>query len=134
VYCIIGDGESQEGQIWEAAMLAPAKKLDNLTVFQDYNKMQIDGTTSEINTLEPLTDKWAAFGWNVYSVDGHDIAAICEASEKGKEVKGKPTMIILNTIKGKGAFFAEGKLSSHNMKVTEEQWKQAVEELAKEEV
>ncbi|HOO31709.1 MAG TPA: transketolase [Thermotogota bacterium] len=134
VYCIIGDGESQEGQIWEAAMLAPAKKLDNLTVFQDYNKMQIDGTIEEINALEPLTDKWTAFGWNVYSVDGHNIEAICTAIEKGKEVKDKPTMIVLHTIKGKGAFFAEGKLSCHNMKVSEEDWKKAVEELTKEEV
>jgi len=129
VYCIIGDGESQEGQIWEAAMLAPSKELDNLTVLQDYNKMQIDGTTDEINSLEPLADKWKAFGWDVYSVNGHDIQEICHALEESKHKNGKPTMIILNTIKGKGAYFAENKISCHNMKVSTEEWKKAVNEL-----
>lgn len=126
IYAIIGDGESQEGQIWEAAMLANQFKLDNLLVMQDYNKMQIDGTTDEVNSLEPLDKKWEAFGWNVYSVDGHSIQSIEEAAEKAQKVKGKPSIIILNTIKGKGAFFAEGKVSSHNMNITQEQWKKAV--------
>jgi transketolase len=129
VYCIIGDGESQEGQIWEAAMLAPTKQLDNLTVLQDYNKMQIDGTTDDINSLEPLTDKWQAFGWHVISVNGHDMNQITGALEVAKQTKEKPTMIILNTVKGKGAYFAENKLSSHNMKVSTEEWKKAVNEL-----
>ena len=129
VYCIIGDGESQEGQIWEAAMLAPTKKLDNLTVLQDYNKMQIDGTTDEINSLEPLTEKWKAFGWHVISINGHDMEQITNALEEAKQIKEKPTMIILNTIKGKGAYFAENKLSCHNMKVSTEEWEKAVNEL-----
>ncbi len=129
VYCIIGDGESQEGQIWEAAMFAPAKKVHNLTVLQDYNKMQIDGSIDEINSLEPLIDKWQAFGWNTYSVNGHDIMEICDALEKSKTMREKPTMIVLNTIKGKGAYFAENKISSHNMKVSTQEWKKAVKEL-----
>ena len=129
VYCIIGDGESQEGQIWEAAMLAPSKKLDNLTVLQDYNKMQIDGTTDEVNSLEPLAEKWKAFGWDVYSINGHDIQEICHVLEESKQKNGKPTMIILNTIKGKGAYFAENKISCHNMKVSTEEWKKAINEL-----
>jgi len=129
VYCIIGDGESQEGQIWEAAMLAPSKNLNNLTVMQDYNKMQIDGTTDEINTLEPLSDKWKAFGWNVFSINGHDFNQICDALDKSILSKEKPTMIILNTIKGKGAYFAENQIGCHNMKVSTEEWKKAVAEL-----
>jgi len=131
VFVIIGDGESQEGQIWEAAMLASSKRLDNLVAMLDYNKMQIDGTIDEINSLEPLEDKWRAFGWNVCSVNGHDIEEINAALSKAVKGKEKPSMIILNTIKGKGAFFAEGKLSCHNMKVSEEEWKKAVEELEK---
>jgi transketolase len=103
--------------------------LDNLTVLQDYNKMQIDGTTDDINSLEPLTDKWQAFGWHVISVNGHDMNQITGALEVAKQTKEKPTMIILNTVKGKGAYFAENKLSSHNMKVSTEEWKKAVNEL-----
>ncbi len=132
VYALIGDGESQEGQIWEAAMFAGNHGLDNLIAFLDYNNMQIDGLVSEINSLEPVADKWRAFGWNVYSVDGHDIVAIDSALTLGKRFKGRPTMIILNTTKGKGAFFSEGKVSSHNMVVTDEQWREAVERLRQE--
>jgi len=90
------------------------------------HKMQIDGTTDEVNSLEPLDKKWEAFGWNVLSVNGHSTEEISEAIEKAQTVKNKPSMIILNTIKGKGAFFAEGKVSSHNMNISEEQWKKAV--------
>ena len=132
VFAIIGDGESQEGQIWEAAMLASHRRLDNLIAMQDYNRMQIDGNTCDINGLEPLEDKWQAFGWNVASVDGHNVAEIADAIEKAKEHHNGPSMIVLNTVKGKGAYFAEGKLSSHNMKVTEEEWKNAIVELQKE--
>ena len=127
VYALIGDGESQEGQIWEAAMLAAQHKLDNLTVFLDYNKMQIDGMIEDIVGLAPVDKKWESFGWNVMSVNGHDVEEIYDAIERAKEYKGKPTMIILNTIKGKGAYFAEGKLSGHSMNVTEEMAKKAVE-------
>lgn len=132
VFAIIGDGESQEGQIWEAAMLASHRKLDNLIVMQDYNRMQIDGNTSDINGLEPLEDKWRAFGWNVASVDGHNVREIADAIKKAKEHHGRPSMIVLNTVKGKGAYFAEGKISSHNMEVSEEEWKNAISELQRE--
>lgn len=127
VYAAIGDGESQEGQIWEAAMFAPQKKLDNLMVFVDYNKMQIDDMTNNIVNLEPIDKRWEDFGWNVQTVDGHDVNAIYEAIMNAQKCKGKPSVIILNTIKGKGAYFAEGKLSCHHMVVTEEEYKKAVE-------
>lgn len=126
IYSIIGDGESQEGQIWEAAMLAGSRRLDNLVAFTDYNKMQIDGYVGDVNTLEPLEDKWSAFGWYVQSIDGHDIGQILYAVDNAKKRTGKPAMIILNTVKGKGIYFAENQLSSHNMTVTEEMWKKAV--------
>jgi transketolase len=132
VYAIIGDGESQEGQIWEAAMFAGNRHLDNMITFLDYNNMQIDGLVSEINSLEPVAEKWRAFGWNVYEVDGHDVEAVDSAVVLGKRFKGKPTMIVLNTTKGKGAYFCEGKVSSHNMTITDEQWREAVDRLRKE--
>ena len=115
VYAIVGDGESQEGQIWEAAMLAGNRKLSNLIAFTDNNGMQIDGTTDEINSLEPLDQKWAAFNWHVIKVDGHDIAEIDRALDEAETVKDKPVMILLKTVKGKGVSFAEGKVSSHSM-------------------
>lgn len=129
VYALIGDGESQEGQIWEAAMYAPHQKLDNLTVFMDYNRMQIDGTTDEINCMDPIGDRWKAFGWHTLEVPGHDIQAICEAIDQAIATKGKPTMIVLETIKGKGLCIAEGQVSSHNMPLTEEQAKEAIQKL-----
>lgn len=126
IYCIIGDGESQEGQVWETAMYAGNHGLDNLIVFTDYNRMQIDGLISEINGLEPLDKKWEAFGWYVQIINGHDIKAIDAAIDNAKKTKGQPSMIILNTIKGKGAYFAENKLASHSMSVSQEQWEKAV--------
>ncbi|NLY70550.1 MAG: transketolase [Clostridiales bacterium] len=132
IYCMIGDGESNEGQIWEAAMYAAHMKLDNLIAFTDHNKMQLDGQTSEINDLEPLVNKWTSFGWNTYRVDGHDVKAIDEAITKAKEVKGKPSMIILDTIKGKGISFIEAKwMNNHNINVTPEEHKAGLEELLK---
>lgn len=126
IYAIIGDGESQEGQIWETAMFAASKKLDNFIAFTDYNKMQIDGMIEEVNGLEPLNDKWKSFGWNVQTIEGHDIKQILHAIDNAKKLKGKPNMIILNTIKGKGASFCENMVASHNMAITEETWKKAV--------
>ena len=117
IYSIIGDGESQEGQIWEAAMLAGNRKLSNLIAFCDNNKMQIDGTTNDVNSIEPIADKWAAFKWNVINCDGHDVNAISEAIAAAKTCKDKPSMIILDTVKGKGLPFAEGLVSSHSMNV-----------------
>lgn len=126
VYTIIGDGESQEGQIWEAAMLAGNRRLDNLIAFTDYNKMQLDNYIEADNGLYPLEDKWRSFGWHVQSVDGHDVGAIAHAIDNAQKVKGRPSMILLDTIKGKGGYFCEGQLGSHNMNVTEEMWKKAV--------
>lgn len=122
IYVIIGDGESQEGQVWEAAMYAGNKGLDNLIAFTDYNKMQIDGKTQEVNGLEPLDDKWNSFNWHTQAVDGHDVDQIDTAIENAKKIQGKPSMIILNTIKGKGEPSAENLLESHSMKYTEEMY------------
>lgn len=131
IYAIIGDGESQEGQIWEAAMFAAQQKLNNLIGFTDYNKLQIDGSIEEIMGLEPLDMKWKAFGWNVIIVkDGHDVEEISLAITQAKKSDEKPTMIILNTIKGKGVKFAEiAGAANHNMPVTEEQRIQALKDL-----
>ncbi len=133
VYSIIGDGESQEGQIWEAAMLAGSRGLDNIIAFTDYNKMQIDGLIEEVNGLEPLDRKWEAFGWHVQTIDGHDLKQILYAIDNAKKIKGKPHMIILNTIKGKGGFFCEYSVASHNMPISDDTWKKAVELLDKRE-
>ncbi|HYE81247.1 MAG TPA: transketolase [Clostridia bacterium] len=131
IYCMVGDGESQEGEVWEAAMCASQFKLNNLIAFTDYNRFQIDGSVQETMGIAPLDKKWEAFGWNVINVaDGHDIAEIDEAVEKGKKSADKPTMIILNTIKGKGVSFVEAAgVKNHNMPVTEEQRLQALKEL-----
>ncbi|MBE0450285.1 MAG: transketolase [Clostridia bacterium] len=128
-YVCIGDGESQEGQIWEAAMLAGSQKLDKLIAFTDYNKLQIDGNIEQINGLYPLDEKWESFGWHVQVVDGHNIKALKYAITLAQNISGRPSMIIMDTIKGKGARFAENKISSHNMPVTEEMWKEAVKEI-----
>ena len=133
IYAMIGDGESQEGQIWEAAMFAAAKKLDNLIAFTDYNKMQIDGTTAEVNDLAPLCDKWAAFGWNVIDVkDGNDVEQVekAVAQAKANRGSGKPTMIILNTLKGCGVqWIVDLGTANHNTNVTEEQAAAAIREI-----
>ena len=127
---MVGDGESNEGQVWEAAMYAAHKKLDNLICFTDYNRMLLDGLVEEISGLEPLTDKWAAFGWNVYAVDGHDVEAIDAAIEDAKAKTGKPAMIILNTLKGKGVSFLEEKwMNNHNVNISPEERAIALEEL-----
>lgn len=128
-YVCIGDGESQEGQIWEAAMLAGSQRLDRLIAFTDYNKMQIDGNIEDINGLYPLHEKWESFNWDVQIIDGHDVKAIREAIMQAQNMGNRPSMIIMNTIKGKGASFCENKLNSHNMVVTEDMWRQAVKEL-----
>ena len=133
VYSIIGDGESNEGQIWEAGMSAAQYCLDNLIAFTDYNKMQIDGYMCDVMDIEDLTSKWAAFGWFVQRVDGHDVAAIDQAIERAKAEPHRPSMIVLDTVKGKGAFFAEGKLSSHNMRVDYETALEAIARLDAEE-
>ncbi len=126
IYTIIGDGESQEGQIWETAMMAGSRKLDHLIAFTDYNKMQLDGYIEDVNGLYPLDKKWEAFGWHVQSVDGHNIEEILLAIDNAKKVTGRPSMILLNTVKGKGGYFCENLVASHNMNITEDMWKKAV--------
>ena len=121
VYAIVGDGESQEGQIWEAAMLAGNRKLSNLIAFTDNNGMQIDGTTDEINSVEPLADKWRAFNWNVVTCCGHDVEDLDRAIEEACAETERPTMILMKTVKGKGANFCEGQVSSHSTTVSQEQ-------------
>lgn len=124
IYCIIGDGESQEGQIWEAAMYAGSHQLNNLIVFLDNNKMQIDDFTDKINSLNPIADKWRAFNFNVISANGHDHAQIAMAIDKAKRSKTKPTMIILDTVKGYGFPLAiEKGVGSHNFALTEADWR-----------
>lgn len=130
IYTMISDGESQEGQIWEAAMFAGNQGLDTLIAFTDYNQMQIDGTVNEINDPAPLDEKWRAFKWHVQVIDGHDVIAIRDAIHIAQNTHGKPSMILLKTIKGKGAFFAEGQVGSHNMPVTPEQAEKAIKELS----
>lgn len=129
IFCLMGDGELQEGQNWEAAMLASHYKLDNVTAFIDRNKMQIDGPTEQIMSLEPLVDKWKAFGWNVIEINGHDMRQILEACEKAANVVGRPTMIIAHTVKGKGVSFMEGAIAFHGKAPNEEEYRIALKEL-----
>ena len=133
VYAIVGDGESQEGQVWEAAMFAAAKGLGNLVGFTDYNKLQIDGTVAQVNDIAPLADKWAAFGWNVIDVaDGNDVEQFSAAVKQAKanRATGKPTMVILNTLKGCGVkWIEEMGAGNHNTNVSEEQAKAAIAEI-----
>jgi transketolase len=129
VYTIMGDGEQSEGQIWEAAMAAAHYQADNLTAFIDWNKVQATGATKDIFNIPDLDKKWAAFGWNVISVNGHDIEKILEAVEAAESVKGRPSVIILDTIKGKSFSFAEGNPAYHNGIFTQEVYQQALKEL-----
>jgi len=130
VFCIIGDGESDEGQIWEAAMFAAQYRLSNLIAFTDYNKMQIDGTTEQIMDLGDIEGKWKSFGWHVERCNGHDLsamhAAVSRCREQAEKPDARPSMVILDTIKGKGASFCEGKVEGHNMPVTLEMANQAI--------
>ena len=113
VYALIGDGESQEGQIWEAAMTAGFRRLANLCVFLDYNDLQIDGRVSDIKDIQPLRDKWQAFRWRVHEIDGHDFREIAAALDDFRLEKEKPTMIIARTVKGKGVSFMENNVNFH---------------------
>ena len=122
VYTLLGDGELDEGQVWEAAMTAGHYKLDHLIAFVDRNRNQIDGTTEDVMTLEPLADKWAAFGWHVQVIDGHDTDAIKAAVEAAKAVAGRPSVIIANTVKGKGISFMENQYKWHSGQITPEQF------------
>lgn len=129
VYALVGDGESQEGQIWEAAMAAAHYRLDNLTAFLDHNGLQIDGRVTDVLSPEPLADKWRAFGWHVLSIDGHDFRAILEAIDIARRTGGRPTMIVAETVKGKGVSFMEGEAGWHGTAPTREQLAAALTEL-----
>lgn len=128
-FVMTGDGELNEGQIWEAALFCGNKKIDNLVVIVDSNKQQLDGWIADIAPLEPLDDKWKSFGWEVIEIDGHDMDQILEAFQKAETIKGKPTVIIANTIKGKGVSFMENNLDFHGAAPTKDQYEKAMEEL-----
>lgn len=133
VYCILGDGEVAEGQVWEAAMAASNYKLDNLVALLDKNRIQSTGFIAERFDIDPITDKFRAFGWTVLECDGHSIKEIVEALDKADESRDKPVLIIAHTVKGKGISFAENNPAYHNGLMTEEQYKQALKELGAEE-
>jgi transketolase len=129
IYVMLGDGEMDCGQTWEAAMSATHYNLDNLTAIADRNKLQLDGPTHNIMNIEPLADKWKAFGWHVIEINGHNYREIIDSIEKSKEVKGRPTIIIAHTVKGKGVSFMEGAVGYHGKAPNKEQFEVAMKEL-----
>ena len=131
VYCILGDGEIEEGQIWEAAMTSNKYKLDNLCVIVDNNNLQIDGTIEEVMSSYPIDEKFRSFGFEIIKIDGHDIEEIKKAFEVAKNIKGKPTCIIAKTVKGKGISYMENQVGWHGKAPNEEQYKEAIAELEK---
>jgi transketolase len=130
VYVLLGDGECEEGQVWEAAMFGPHHKMDNITAIVDHNDLQLDGRVCDIMGLEPLADKWRAFNWHVLEINGHDMGEILKALKKAGEVKGKPTVIIAHTVKGKGVSFMEGNVDFHGKAPSPQETEQALKELA----
>lgn len=132
VFVLLGDGEMNEGQVWEAAMASAHYKLDNVTAILDYNGLQIDGTTDSVMSSAPLKEKWLAFGWHVIEVDGHNINALIKAFAEARQVKGQPTIIIAKTVKGKGVSFMENQAGWHGNAPSMEQGEQALQELRKE--
>jgi len=131
-YVLIGDGESQGGIIWEGAMTAAKFKLDNLTVILDYNDVQLDGFVHDVMPMEPVKDKWAAFGWNVIQCDGHDIQSLAGAFSEAQSTHGQPSILIARTIKGKGVSFMENNSYWHGNVPSDEQLRQALSELGEE--
>lgn len=129
VYVVLGDGEIEEGQVWEAAMYANAKKLDNLVAFVDNNNLQIDGTVEEVNSPYPIPEKFAAFGWNVIEIDGHSFDEIENALNAARACKGKPTAVIAKTVKGKGVSYMENQVNWHGSAPNAEQYETAMKEL-----
>ncbi|MEK7874423.1 MAG: transketolase, partial [Chloroflexota bacterium] len=130
VYVLLGDGECDEGQVWEAAMAAPHFKLDNLCAIVDRNRIQNDRFTSEVMELEPVADKWRAFRWNVIETSGHSIADMLAAFDQAKQVKGRPTVIIAQTTKGKGVSFMENNPDFHGKAPNKDEYEKAMKELA----
>lgn len=131
VYVLVGDGEMQEGQIWEAAMAAAQFKTDHLIVFLDKNNCQVDGFTKDICNVEPVDAKWLSFGWDVQSIDGHNVEQIISAISRAKSIQSKPHIIIANTIKGKGVSFMENKPEWHARSIKEDEYLQALQDLQK---
>lgn len=130
-FVILGDGEIQEGQIWEAAMFAAHHKIDNLTAILDYNNVQLTGNIADIMEVAPVKDKWASFGWNTIEIDGHDFTSIISSINTAKKTKGVPTIIIANTTKGKGVSFMQNKCEWHGQVPCEDDYKKAMTELNK---
>ena len=129
VYCLVGDGEIQEGQFWEAAMSSSHYKLDNLCLIIDKNNLQIDGRTDEVMNVDPLDKKLESFGFEVFEVDGNNIDEVISVLQKAKTVKGKPSAVIANTVKGKGVSFMENKVEWHGKAPNEEEFNKAIDEL-----
>ena len=134
IYVILGDGEVQEGQIWEAAMSSAHYKLDNIIAILDFNGLQIDGSNQEVMNINPIDEKFAAFGWRVIKIDGHNLEAIDKAVDEAKATKEKPTIIIAKTVKGKGVSFMENQAGWHGTAPNEDQRRAAIEELEGSEV
>jgi transketolase len=132
IYCLMGDGETNEGQVWEAAMTASHYKLDNLCAAIDYNKLQIDGFCCDVKDMGSYLDKWKGFGWHVIETDGHDIEKLMVAFDKAKTVKGMPTVVIAHTIKGKGVSFVENRAEWHGIAPKKEECERAIRELDEE--
>lgn len=130
VYCILGDGELQEGQVWEAAMTSAHYRIDNLCAVVDNNGLQIDGYVKDVMNIEPLRDKWLSFGWYVIEIDGHNMQEILNALDEAEEIKGRPTVIIAHTIKGKGVSIFEGKAEYHGVAPSAEELEKALKELS----
>lgn len=129
VYCLVGDGELQEGQIWEAAMTSSHYRLDNLCVVIDNNGLQIDGFCDDVMKVEPIDDKWKGFGWNVIDIDGHDMVQVTDALDRAEEEKGRPTVIVARTVKGKGVSFFEGRAEYHGLAPTSDELARALVEI-----
>ena len=129
VYAVLGDGELDEGCVWEAVMSAPKFELDNLCAIVDWNGVQLDGTTDEIMPIRDLAGKWFASGWNVIECDGHDLGDLSDAFDRAEQYKGAPTVILAHTVKGKGVSFMEGKAAWHGKAIDDESFAKAIEEL-----
>jgi transketolase len=130
VYCLLGDGELQEGQVWEAAMTASHYRLENICAIADLNGLQIDGRCCDVMNIEPVEDKWKAFGWETIPADGHDMKAIADALDAAEKVKGKPAIILAKTVKGKGVSIFEGKAEYHGTTPTKAELELAIKELS----
>jgi transketolase len=132
IYCLMGDGETNEGQVWEAAMTSAHYKLDNVCAIIDFNKLQIDGFCCDVMDMGPYLNKWKDFGWHAIETDGHDIAKMMDALDEASETKGRPTVIVAHTVKGKGVSFMENKVEWHGIAPKKEEYERAIQELDEE--